>query len=48
VKLEPFLRWLAYDFLVREFMTKLLHRAGLEDLFRRSRFHSGQNNPEYA
>jgi hypothetical protein len=29
-------------------MTKLLHRAGLEDLFRRIEFHSGQNNPKYA
>jgi hypothetical protein len=26
-------------------MTKLFHRAGLEDLFRRIGFHSGQNNP---
>jgi hypothetical protein len=29
-------------------MTKLLHRAGLEDLFRRIEFYSGQNNPKQA
>jgi hypothetical protein len=76
VKPEPFFRWLAYGFVVREFtgtflladwsigwksagkarkmahetrdMTKLLHRAALQGLFRRIASYSGQNNPKHA